>query len=46
MDEVNIECLEAGMVVWHKGQVTVDAIGLETEPTAIGAHKVEVLNSG
>ena len=40
---VHIERLEAGMVVWDKKQVTVDAIGLEAEPSVIGARDVRVI---
>ncbi len=42
--QVHLESLEAGMVIWDKGRVTVDAAGLETEPVASGARAVEVLD--
>lgn len=42
--QVHLESLEAGMVVWNKGRVTVNAAGLETEPIASSAQSIEVLD--
>jgi len=36
--------LEAGMVVWDKGHVTIDALGLQAEPRADGATAVQVIS--
>ena len=44
--QVHLERLEAGMVVWDKGQVTIDAVGLEAAPSAIGAKGVNVISRG
>lgn len=41
--QVHIESLTAGLVVWDQGQVTVDAIGLHSEPVVKGAKSVRVV---
>ena len=41
--QVHLERLEAGIVVWDKGQVTIDAVGLKSAPSAIGAKGVNVI---
>ena len=41
--QVQIDSLEAGMVVWDKAQVTIDAVGLQDAPQAIGAKSVNVI---
>ena len=43
---VHLENLEAGFVLWDKGQVTIDAIGLQAEPDVVGAQVVNVLRRG
>ena len=43
---IDIERLEAGLVVWDKGQVSVDALGLRVDPTATGAGSVNVVSRG
>ena len=43
---VHLESLEAGLVLWDKGQVTIDAIGLQDEPIVVGAQVVNVLSRG
>ena len=43
---VHLESLEAGLVLWDKGQVTIDAIGLQDEPNAVGAQVVNVSSRG
>ncbi|MCY3781508.1 MAG: hypothetical protein OXG78_14435 [Chloroflexi bacterium] len=40
---VHIEGLEAGMVVWDRGHVTIDAIGLQAEPNIVGAKSVNII---
>ncbi len=44
--QVHIERLRAGMIVWDKGQVTIDAAGLQAEPSVIGAKAVTVIDVG
>ena len=44
--QVRIEELKAGTVVWDKGQVTIDAIGLRGEPEITGAHRASVIRRG
>ena len=39
--QVRIEKLEAGAVVWDKGQVTIDAIGLRGAPEITGASEAK-----
>jgi hypothetical protein len=39
--QVRIEALERGAVVWDKGQVTIDAIGLRGAPEITGANEVK-----
>ena len=41
--QVEIERLEAGIVAWDKGRVSIEAIGLRTQPTAHGAKSVHVI---
>jgi len=43
---VDIERMEAGMVVWDQGRVTVDAIGFQAEPRVLGANSVDVIRRG
>ena len=43
---VDIESLEAGIVVWDRGRVSVDALGLAAEPTVAGANSVAVVGRG
>ena len=43
---VDIERLEAGLVVWDQGQVSVDAIGLSAEPIARGATGLTIVQRG
>ena len=43
---VQLESLEAGLVLWDKGQATIDAIGLQAEPDVVGAQVVNVLRRG
>ncbi|MDE2820260.1 MAG: hypothetical protein OXN94_04965 [Chloroflexota bacterium] len=43
-NQVHLESLEAGMVVWDKGHVTIDALGLQAEPRADGATAVQVIS--
>ena len=33
-------------MLWDKGQVTIDAIGLQAEPDVVGAQVVNVLSRG
>lgn len=40
--EVQIETIEAGLVVWERGRVAIDALGLQAEPAVVGANEVEV----
>ncbi len=40
--QVRIEQLEAGLVLWDKGHVTVDAIGLGAAPQVDGAKSINV----
>ena len=40
---VHIASLEAGLVVWDRARVTVEAIGLQAEPVADGAKGINVL---
>ena len=44
--QVQIESLEAGMVVWDRGHVTIDAVGLQSAPNVIGAKHVNVKRRG
>ncbi len=44
--QVHIEHVEAGMVLWDRGRVTVDAIGLQAEPRVVGANRVDVIRHG
>ena len=44
--QVHLERLEAGMVQWDKGHVTVDAIGLDSAPRVVGAKSVNVIRRG
>lgn len=41
--QVHLERLEAGIVVWDKGHVTIDALGLRAEPSVAGATSVEIV---
>ncbi|MCY4061279.1 MAG: hypothetical protein OXG53_02805 [Chloroflexi bacterium] len=41
--QVHLESLEAGIVLWDKGQVTVDALGLQGEPRTVGADSLQVI---
>lgn len=41
-----IKSLEAGMVVWDKGQVAIDAIGLRGAPEVIGAKLTNITRRG
>ena len=41
--QVHIESLEAGMVLWDRGQVTIDATGLQAEPDVVGAKSVNII---
>ncbi len=43
---VDVERLEAGIVVWDKGQVRVDALGLGADPSVSGAASVDVRRRG
>ncbi|MCY3833140.1 MAG: hypothetical protein OXG85_08980 [Chloroflexi bacterium] len=43
---VHIERLEAGIVVWDKGRVTVEALGLSAPPRVSGASEVAVVGAG
>ena len=43
---IDIDRLEAGIVVWDKGRVSVDALGLEGDPTVSGASSVDVVSRG
>ena len=43
---VRIKRLEAGIVLWDKGRVTVDAIGLRSAPRVTGASAVELEGAG
>lgn len=43
---VDIERLEAGIVLWDKGQVRVDALGLRADPRVSGAASVDVRRRG
>ncbi len=40
--KVQLEGIEAGLVVWHKGQVTIDALGLMAAPRVTGAQTVHI----
>ncbi len=40
--QVQLESLEAGLVLWDKGHVTIDALGLQGEPRVVGADSVHV----
>lgn len=44
--QVRIVELKAGTVVWDKGQVTIDAIGLRGEPEITGASEVKYISRG
>ena len=44
--QVQLESLQAGMVVWDKAQVTIDAVGLAAQPSVIGAKSVNVIRRG
>ena len=41
--QVHLESLEAGIVLWDKGHVTIDALGLQGEPRVVGADSVHVI---
>ena len=41
--QVHLESLEAGMVLWDKGSVTIDALGLQGEPRVVGADAAHVI---
>ena len=43
-NQVHLESLEAGMVVWDKGHVAIDALGLQAEPRVVGAKAVHVIS--
>ncbi len=43
-NQVHLESLEAGMVVWDKGHVTIDALGLQAEPRVLGAKTLHVIS--
>ena len=40
--QVHLESLEAGIVLWDKGHVTIEALGLQGEPRVLGADSVDV----
>ena len=40
--QVRLESLKAGLVVWDKGHVTIDALGLRGEPQVVGASALRV----
>lgn len=42
-NQVHIESLQAGMVLWDKGHVTIDALGLQAEPRVVGAKALHVI---
>ena len=44
--EVHIERMEAGIVVWDKGEVTIEAVWLQAEPSITGAKRVNVIGRG
>ena len=44
--KVHIERIEAGIVVWDKGHVIVDAIGLQAEPSITGAERTDIIRQG
>ncbi len=41
--QVHIERLDAGIVVWNRGRVTIEALGLHGEPRVVGAESVGVV---
>ena len=41
--QVHLESLEAGIVLWDKGRVTIEALGLQGEPRVVGADSVQVI---
>ena len=41
--QAQIDSLEAGLVVWQRGRVAIDAIGMSGEPQVTGADEVELL---
>ena len=41
--QVHLESLEAGLVLWDKGHVTIDALGLQAAPRVVGAEAVRVI---
>lgn len=43
---VYIERMRAGIVVWDKGKVTVEALGLDAPPQVSGASEVAVIGAG
>lgn len=43
---IDIDRLEAGIIVWDKGKVSVDALGLGLDPTVSGASSVEIMRRG
>jgi len=43
---IDVERLEAGIVVWDKGQVSVEALGLGADPSVSGARSVNVVSHG
>lgn len=40
---VRIDSLEAGIVVWEKGQVAIDAVGLRGAPEVVGAKRTNII---
>ena len=40
---VHLESLEAGIVLWDKGHVTIEALGLQGEPRVAGADSLQVI---
>ena len=42
-NQVHLETLEAGIVLWDKGHVTIDALGLQAEPRVVGAKTLHVI---
>ncbi|MCY4019679.1 MAG: hypothetical protein OXG39_09740 [Chloroflexi bacterium] len=42
-NQVHLETLQAGMVLWDKGHVTIDALGLQAEPHVVGAKALHVI---
>lgn len=44
--QVHLERLQAGIVAWDKGQVTIEAVGLEAEPSVTGAKDIKIIRRG